>query len=146
MTVEFKPEYFEHVKQRAETGCVGDASVWVTDDAERALLIRDRDSPNAWDIPGGGHEPGETMEETGRREVREETGVECTITGVNYLRRNTITSASDPDERYYMLTAVFDATFDSGSISVGEEVLEAEWFLELPENLLKFVEDHISRE
>jgi ADP-ribose pyrophosphatase YjhB (NUDIX family) len=139
--VENNPDYFEQGKEMAEEGWIGDAGAWITDDANRVLLIRHENSPNEWGTPGGGHEPGETMEETTRREMREETGVECTITDVNFARRKTIVLAPNPDERYYMLTVIFDAKYSSGSISISdEEVLEAKWFSELPENVLDFVE------
>lgn len=144
-TVENDPEYFERGKEMAKEGWIGDAGAWITDDAGRALLIRHEGSPNEWGIPGGGHEPGETMEETARREVHEETGVECTIEDVNYARRKTIVLAPDPAERYYVLTVIFDMTYDSGSISIDdEEVLEAKWFAEPPESVLDFVAEHVS--
>lgn len=69
-TVENDPAFFEQGKQLAEEGWIGDAGAWVTDDENRVLLIRHADEPDEWGIPGGGHEPGETMEETARREVR----------------------------------------------------------------------------
>ena len=144
-TVENNPDYFKHGKEMAEEGWIGDAGAWVTDDANRVLLIRHKGSPNEWGVPGGGHEPGETMEETARREVREETGAECTITDVNYARRKTIVLSPNHDERYYMLTVIFDAKYDGGSISISdEEVVEAKWFSESPENVLDFVEKHVS--
>ena len=39
-----------------------------------------------WETPGGAGEPGETPAETARRETREETGVECELTGVLHTR------------------------------------------------------------
>ncbi|MFC7137815.1 NUDIX hydrolase [Halobaculum litoreum] len=144
-TVENNPDYFKQGEEMAEEGWIGDAGAWITDDADRVLLIRHEGSPNEWGIPGGGHKPGETMEETTRREVREETGVECTITGVNYARRKTIVLTPNPDERYYMLTVIFNVEYDGGSISISdEEVLEAKWFSEPPENVLDLVEEHVS--
>jgi ADP-ribose pyrophosphatase YjhB (NUDIX family) len=49
--------------------------VLVFDDRERLLLIQRADD-GQWALPGGLMEPGETTEETARREVREETGIE----------------------------------------------------------------------
>lgn len=55
------------------------ARVLLLDGDDRSLLIhaRDPDDPNHnwWELPGGGCEPGETLEETARREVAEETGI-----------------------------------------------------------------------
>lgn len=50
-------------------------SVVVTDPAGRILLL-ERVDTGGWGLPGGIMEPGESFEETGRREVREETGLE----------------------------------------------------------------------
>ena len=51
---------------------------------EEVLLIRRGRPPRQgdWSIPGGAQEIGETVAEAGRREVREETGVEVEITGL----------------------------------------------------------------
>lgn len=50
-------------------------SVLITDDRDRLLLLERLDTGD-WGLPGGLMEPGETCEETGVREVREETGLE----------------------------------------------------------------------
>lgn len=143
-TVENDPEFFKRGKAMAEEGWIGDAGAWVTDEEKQVLLIRHEGSPDEWGIPGGGHEPGETMEETARREVREETGVECSITDVSFARRKTIVLAPDPNERYYMLTVIFDATYNEGAISISDdEVLEAQWFGQAPENVLDFIREKV---
>ncbi|MFF0738979.1 NUDIX hydrolase [Streptomyces sp. NPDC004111] len=50
-------------------------SVVVTDSAGRVLLL-ERVDTGGWGLPGGIMDPGETFEETGRREVKEETGLD----------------------------------------------------------------------
>lgn len=45
-------------------------------DPQGRLLLHRRADDGHWDMPGGCLEPGESLEETARRETREETGVE----------------------------------------------------------------------
>ena len=143
-SVENDPGFFEEGRERVHDGWIGDAATLVSDDGGRILLIRHEESPDEWGIPGGGHEPGETMEETARREVREETGIECAITDVHFARRKTVRLETNPDERFSLLTVVFDAKYESGTISIGDdEVLEARWFEERPEHLLDFVREYV---
>ena len=146
-TVENDPEFFEHGRKLVEEGWRGDAGAWVTDDEDRALLIRHADAPEKWGIPGGGHEPGETHAETALREVREETGVECEITGVWRARRKEIVLETDPDQRFWMLTVWFEASAgsdDSNEVTISdEEILEARWFAEPPEVVHDFLEPQV---
>ncbi len=51
------------------------AAVLISDTQGR-LLLGQRSDNHQWGIPGGGMEPGETVEETARREALEETGLE----------------------------------------------------------------------
>ena len=64
-----------------------------TDGGEaRILLVRARRS-NDWVFPKGHIEPGESLEETAAREVREEAGVEATV--VRYLGALTFSSSRE---------------------------------------------------
>lgn len=56
-------------------------SVVVPDDQGHILLIHRTDN-KYWSIPGGGMEAGESVREAARREVKEETGIDCDITGL----------------------------------------------------------------
>lgn len=56
----------------------------VQDDQGRVLMIHKTDN-DKWALPGGGHEPGESITDTVVREVKEETGYDVevdTITGI----------------------------------------------------------------
>lgn len=56
-------------------------SAIVTDGQDGILLIRRTDN-NYWSIPGGGVNPGESVSEAVAREVKEETGIDCQVTGL----------------------------------------------------------------
>jgi ADP-ribose pyrophosphatase YjhB (NUDIX family) len=56
-------------------------SAIVPDSKGGILLIRRTDN-NYWSIPGGGVEPGESVSQAAIREVKEETGIECEISGL----------------------------------------------------------------
>lgn len=143
-TVTNDPEFFEHGRQLAEEGWLGDDGAWIEDEDERILLVRHAGAPEQWGTPGGGHEPGESFAETAVREAREETGIECSITGVYWCRRRTIVHEDDPDRRLEMLTVVFEADYVGGEIEVGdEEILEVRWFAEPPDRVAEFLDPKV---
>lgn len=52
------------------------ANVLLLDARRQRLLLQRRTDNGLWGLLGGGMEPGETLEQTARREVREEAGLE----------------------------------------------------------------------
>jgi NAD+ diphosphatase len=93
----------------------------VTDEDDRALLGRQRVwPPGRWSTLAGFVEPGETLEDAVRREVREETGV--VVGEVRYV-------ASQPWPLPASLMLGFTARADRTDIDVdGEEIEEARWW------------------
>jgi 8-oxo-dGTP pyrophosphatase MutT (NUDIX family) len=153
------PEFFQHGVKYFEAGHRGAAGARVvdggpscrqpcTDDEGRILLIREARAPGTWVLPGGGHEPGETFAETAKREVWEEAGVECEITGVWRAVLKRFVREHDPARRGYLVELFFTAEPVGGEAAVhperwddeaDEEVVEARWFDELPENAISVV-------
>jgi 8-oxo-dGTP pyrophosphatase MutT (NUDIX family) len=113
--------------------------VIVVDELDRILLTRRVDT-GEWSLPGGHMEPGETITQTGRREVREEVGIdvgEMTLVGI----------FSGPDYYYkypngdeiYKVTVVYSAPWLPGELRLDRaEVSGAEFFAldEIPGNVI----------
>jgi len=64
------------------TSLVPSVNVAVTNDAGELLLIRRSDNDN-WAMPGGAVDLGESLTQAAAREIREETGIDCEVTGLS---------------------------------------------------------------
>jgi len=95
---------------------------------ERVLLAHRRDI-DWWNLPGGGMEPDETVEEAMRREVREETGLDVAV-------ERLIGVYSKPQKQEVVLT--FRCSVVGGTLSATEESRECRFFTPdaLPPNTL----------
>jgi ADP-ribose pyrophosphatase YjhB (NUDIX family) len=60
---------------------VPSVNVVVTNDDGEVLLIRRTDNQN-WAVPGGAIDLGESMVQAAVRETKEESGVDCSVTGL----------------------------------------------------------------
>ena len=110
-------------------------------DARGRLLLERRSDCGWWGLPGGRIEPGETIEQTARREVQEETGLDIVVTGL-------VGVYSDPAGRIvtypgdhcsvHLIDAVVSAKIVSGTLCPSAESLELRFFsLEtLPEDIV----------
>lgn len=152
-TIEIPPGEFPEYVGNAREGYVGSAYAWVvrapaqagkptdsytgdTEDRERALLILPRGG-SEWGVPGGGLEGAESFEDAAVREVREEAGVDCEISGLWHLEHLRWRSEDADDDRVtHTLHAYFDGDYAGGTIAVQRgEVNGAAWFAERPARL-----------
>lgn len=74
-------DYHDDPNAPAANSMVPSVNVVVTNEAGEILLIRRSDNDN-WALPGGGIEIGESLTQAAIREVKEETGIDCEITGL----------------------------------------------------------------
>jgi len=100
----------------------------IFDEDQRVLLAHRRDI-DWWNLPGGGMEHGETVEEAVCREVREEIGLEVEV---KYL----VGVYSKPQKQEVVLT--FNCRATGGILTATEESRECRYFApdDLPLNTL----------
>ena len=103
----------------------------VLDDAGRVLLDRRGVEPflGFWDTPGGFVEPGESLEECVRRELREEAGVEIAVGRLVASMPDTYGPTGDAT-----INTFYECRLLSGEPRPDDDVAELRWFApdELP--------------
>ena len=96
---------------------------------EKQILLGHRRDIDWWNLPGGGMESGETVDEALCREVREETGLEVKV-------EQLVGVYSKPQKQEVVLT--FLCQVIGGTLQSTEEIRESRYFAPdaLPENTL----------
>ncbi len=72
---------------------------------QRIILIKRKNPPAGWAIPGGFVDYGETLEEAAIREMKEETSLD-----INLVRQFHTYSNPDRDPRHHTVSTIFIAT------------------------------------
>ena len=109
------------------------------------ILIKRKNPPPGWAIPGGFVDYGETLEEAVRREMKEETGLD-----INLARQFHTYSDPGRDPRRHTVSTVFIAAA-SGRPTAGDDAKEAKIFTRdtLPEDIAfdhrKILEDYCNK-
>jgi len=88
----------------------------------KIVLVKRRNPPHGWALPGGFVDYGETLEDAARREAFEETGLRITLTGQFHTYSN-----PNRDPRLHTITTVFLATA-TGIPTGGDDALVADVF------------------
>lgn len=74
-------DYYDDASAPKANSLVPSVNVVVVNDAGEILMIRRTDNDN-WAVPGGAIDLGESVGQAAVRETREESGIECEITGI----------------------------------------------------------------
>lgn len=99
-------------------------SAVVPDEQNRVLLICRTDN-GYWSIPGGGVEPGESVSQAAVREVKEETGIDCNVTGLVGVYSDPGHVAAYPDgEVRQEFSICFHARMLGGEVTTSSESSE----------------------
>ena len=74
-------DYYDDPSAPKANSLVPSVNVVVVNEAGEMLMIRRTDNDN-WAVPGGAIDLGESVGQAAVRETREESGIECEITGI----------------------------------------------------------------
>ncbi|MFJ9807126.1 NUDIX hydrolase [Streptomyces sp. NPDC101158] len=120
-------DYFRDPKAPQANSVVPSVTVVVRDDRGRLLLIHKTDN-NLWALPGGGHDIGERIGDTARREVEEETGIHVELDNIVGLYTDPEhVLAYDDGEVRQQFSICFRAHPVGGSLRTSSESKEVRW-------------------
>jgi 8-oxo-dGTP pyrophosphatase MutT (NUDIX family) len=121
-------DYYDDPDAPAANSIVPSANVAVTNDAGEILLIRRSDNDN-WALPGGAVDLGESLPQAAVRETKEETGVDCEVTGLSGIYtdpRHVLLYTSNGEVRQEF-SIVLTARAAGGQPTPSSETSEVRW-------------------
>ncbi|PRX48572.1 ADP-ribose pyrophosphatase YjhB (NUDIX family) [Prauserella shujinwangii] len=120
-------DYYNDPNAPAANSIAIAVSVFIQDEQGRILMIRRTDN-DYYAIPGGQLELGETLSQAAVREVREETGIECEVTGLIgiYSNPNHVIAYDDGEVRQEF-SICFRAKPLGGELRTSSESREVHW-------------------
>lgn len=135
-TWERSPSEFARLRTQFEQDRLDGAGVWLTNDAGEVLLVRN-EGDAGWADPGGKVELGESYATAARRELREETGVDCELTGLREVHEIENVAGDADGEAIFEVIVVFDGDYAGSEPSSRDgEIAEVGWFSDPPEYVL----------
>jgi ADP-ribose pyrophosphatase YjhB (NUDIX family) len=119
-------DYIDDLNAPKITSVVPSVTAVVEDDG-KILLIHKTDN-DLWALPGGGHDPGESIRDTVVREVREETGYDVDVTGIvgTYTNPHHVMAYDDGEVRQ-QFSICFSAHLLGGHAATSSESKAVEW-------------------
>jgi len=139
-TIRLPPERLRSLRPWAVDGTGRAAAARVRDEDGRIALVRNGWT-DGWFLPGGAVEPGETPAEAVEREVREETGLDATVTAPLVVLDQSYVSERGGTEWFTAEYVAFAARAegaipDPARLGTSDDEIEAaRWFETLPSNL-----------
>jgi len=121
-------DYYDDPAAPKANSLVPSVNVVVVNDAGEVLMIRRSDNDN-WAVPGGAIDLGESMVHAAVRETREETGVDCEITGLSGIYTDpghVILYTSDGEARQEF-SIVLTGRATGGQPTPSSETSEVRW-------------------
>ena len=121
-------DYLDDPDAPAPNSLVPSVNTIVQDDRDRLLLIRRTDNGN-WSLPGGAIDLGESVSQAASRETKEESGIDCEVTGIAGIYSNPahlIEYTSDGEVRQEF-TIVLTGRPTGGTPTPSDESSEVEW-------------------
>ena len=96
---------------------------------ERVLIVQRGKEPakGRWSIPGGAVELGEPLREAGRREVREECGIEVAVGDVACVLETIVPGSAPGAPRFHYVIIDFYADYVSGELRPASDSADARW-------------------
>jgi ADP-ribose pyrophosphatase YjhB (NUDIX family) len=121
-------DYYDDPAAPKANSLVPSVNVVVTNDADEILMIRRTDNDN-WAVPGGAIDLGESVAQAAVRETREESGIECEITGIVgiYSDPNHVLLYTSNGEVRQEFSIVLTARPLSGQPTPSSESSEVRW-------------------
>jgi 8-oxo-dGTP pyrophosphatase MutT (NUDIX family) len=121
-------DYYDDPQAPVANSVVPSANVVVVND-EGALLVIHRTDNDNWAFPGGAMDLGESLVATAVREVKEETGIDCEVTGLVGIYtdpKHVILYTSDGEARQEF-SVLFTARPVGGEPTPSSESREVVW-------------------